>query len=144
MNSCFLHNFALLAVSNHLSFQLLLSVCTWEKEREDDNFICTKCEHLTNTQWWRHYLKITISPHVSPLVTIFAYPLPPVTSFLNCPKLFTLSLIRRKYFGSSLLWFCNISPILKLTLRLPEDFLPNYSSGEVRFTIIYLILWLVG
>ena len=25
-------------------------------------------------------------------------------------------------------------------LRLPEGLLPNYSSGEVRYTIIYLIL----
>ena len=44
------YNFALLDVSHHRSPQFLLSVCTWEREREEVNSR-TKCEHLKNRQW---------------------------------------------------------------------------------------------
>ena len=69
------------AVMYHWSLQLLLSVCTWEREHEEDNFICTKYKHLRNTKWWRHYLSIPPSS-MSPLITIFRYPLPLPGDFL--------------------------------------------------------------
>lgn len=34
-----------------LVIPVALPVCTFEREREEDKFIRTKCEHLTNTQW---------------------------------------------------------------------------------------------
>ena len=66
--------FDLLTAIHHWSRQLFLPVCTWERERKKDNFICTKYEHLRNTQWWCHLLSIPLP--VSPLVTNFWYPLP--------------------------------------------------------------------
>ena len=43
------HNFTLFTATNHWSIQFLLQVCKWERELEEDNFICKKCGHLKNT-----------------------------------------------------------------------------------------------
>ena len=58
------HNSALLAVTHHWSLQLFLSVCMWEREREEDNFIWTKYEHVRNTQCRCYRLSIP-PPHVT-------------------------------------------------------------------------------
>ena len=55
-------NFTLLAVTHHQSLEILLPTCTWERDHEEDNFICTKCEHLRNTQQWHRYLSMPSSP----------------------------------------------------------------------------------
>ena len=49
-----------------------------EREGEEDNFICRKCEYLRNASLWRHHLNIPL-PSVSPLVTIVGYPPPPLS-----------------------------------------------------------------
>ena len=56
------HNFALLSVKHHWSLQLLLPVCTWERDREEVN------SYVRN---------VNISEIHSGGVTISAYPLLP-------------------------------------------------------------------
>ena len=87
-----LTNFALLAVTHHWSLQLLLPVYSWKREHKEDNFICTKCEYVRNTQWWRHHLSKPL-PSMSPLITIFGYPLTLGDLLLTTPKWFLASFL---------------------------------------------------
>ena len=69
MYSFYYHNFTLFTATNHWPIQFLLQVCKWERELEEDNFICKKCGHLKNTV-------VTPSlnippPPMSPSVAIF-------------------------------------------------------------------------
>lgn len=92
---CFYHqNMVLLAVSPTLCHCTGLFSCFSQyargREREEDNFIWTKCEPLRNTQWLCHQFSMPFPP-ISPIVAIFGYILPRWRSFPTATNLFEFS-----------------------------------------------------
>lgn len=113
---CFYHqNMVLLAVSPTLWHCTGLFSCFSQyasgREREEDNFIWTKCEPLRNTQWLCHQFSIPF-PTISPIVAIFGYPLGDVPFQRPLTCLNSVTVISEARFGDDPLLTMNITQLI--------------------------------